>query len=314
MPYVFGDFILDPQRYELVRAGMLIPLRPKVFQVLAYLLAHHDRVVHKEELLAHLWPGQAVGDTALNSYILAVRQALGDSGQHQRAIRTVRGRGYRFVAPVRELDALPAAPPVDVLPATAAASGALPPLCGPAAVAPVAVSLPQVTEEYKLATVVCGALPDTAALAGRLGPEGLYRVTQTLGGLAQEVIQHYAGTLTALTSEGFMALFGAPVAQEDHARRAVRAALTLRERLHHHPALGVLEGESRLALQMGLHSGLVVGGWLGQDPQRRYTAVGAPVHLARRLQEQASPVLCLSMPCRDSSGSLAARPVVVGGP
>src|SRR5262249_37735176 len=72
-------------------------------------------------------------------------------------------------------------------------------------------------------------------------------------------------------------------------RRAVRAALTLRERLHHHPDRGVLEDAGRLALQMGLHSGLVVGGWLGQDPQRRYTAVGTPVHLARRLQEQATP-------------------------
>ena len=289
MPYVFGDFILDPQRYELVRAGTLIPLRPKVFQVLAYLLAHHDRMVHKEELLAHLWPGQAVGDAALNSYILAVRQALGDSGQHQRAIRTVRGHGYRFVAPVRELDALPAAPPpVDVPPATAATSGALPPPCSPAVAAPAGL-LPQTAEEYKLATVLCGAMHEAAALAGRLGPEGLYRVTQTLGGLAQEVMQHYAGILTALTSEGFTALFGAPVAQEDHAQRAVRAALTLHERLHHHPALGVLLGESHLALQMGLHSGLVVGGWLGQDPQRRYTAVGAPVHLARRLQEQARP-------------------------
>src|SRR5262245_6131619 len=166
MPYIFGDFILDPQRYELVRAGMLIPLRPKVFQVLAYLLAHHDRMVHKEELLAHLWPGQAVGDAALNSYILAVRQALGDSGQHQRAIRTVRGHGYRFVAPVRELDALPAAPPpVDVPPATAATSGVLPPPCSPAVAAPAGL-LPQTAEEYKLATVLCGALHEAAALAG----------------------------------------------------------------------------------------------------------------------------------------------------
>jgi adenylate cyclase len=102
-------------------------------------------------------------------------------------------------------------------------------------------------------------------------------------------MQHYAGSLTALTSEGFTALFGAPVAQEDHAQRAVQAALTLRERLHHHPDLGVRAGEGRLALQMGLHSGLVVGGWLGQDPQRRYTAVGAPMHLIRARISMGSP-------------------------
>src|SRR4029450_13497789 len=104
-----------------------------------------------------------------------------------------------------------------------------------------------------------------------------------------EVMRHYAGSLTALTSEGFTALFGAPVAQEDHAQRAVQAALTLRDPLPHPPARAGRAGGGRLPLQMGLHSGLVVGGWLGQDPQRRYTAVGAPLHLARRLQEQATP-------------------------
>ncbi len=57
MRYVFGDCILDTQRYELRRAGTRIPLRPKVFQVLAYLLAHRDRLVAKQELLEHLWPG-----------------------------------------------------------------------------------------------------------------------------------------------------------------------------------------------------------------------------------------------------------------
>src|SRR5262245_50252279 len=111
MRYVFGDYSLDTQRYELSRAGVLIALRPKVFQVLAYLLAQRDRVVLKQELLEHLWPAQYVGDAALNSYIMAVRQALGDSGQRQRVIRTVRGRGYRFVAPVEEQEPAPQAEP-----------------------------------------------------------------------------------------------------------------------------------------------------------------------------------------------------------
>src|SRR3989442_647241 len=78
MPYVFGAYHLDPQRYELHHAGVLVPLRPKVFQVLAYLVAQHDRVVGKEELLEALWPGQFVGDVGLNTYIMEVRKALGD--------------------------------------------------------------------------------------------------------------------------------------------------------------------------------------------------------------------------------------------
>jgi DNA-binding winged helix-turn-helix (wHTH) protein len=54
MRYVFGDYILDIQRYELHRAGIRMHLRPKVFQVLVYLLQHRDRVVRKAELLEHL--------------------------------------------------------------------------------------------------------------------------------------------------------------------------------------------------------------------------------------------------------------------
>jgi DNA-binding winged helix-turn-helix (wHTH) protein len=90
---------LDTQRYELTHAGVPVALRPKVFQVLAYLLAQHKRVVSKEELLEHLWPGQYVGDVGLNSYIMAVRKALGDRPPYQ-YLRTVRGHGYRFVAAV----------------------------------------------------------------------------------------------------------------------------------------------------------------------------------------------------------------------
>ena len=65
MRYTFGDYVLDTQRYELRHAGEPIKLRRKVFQVFAYLLAHHERVVPKQELLEHLWPDQFVGDEAL---------------------------------------------------------------------------------------------------------------------------------------------------------------------------------------------------------------------------------------------------------
>src|SRR5262249_12680174 len=95
MHYVFGAYHLDTQRYELHHAGVPVPLRPKVFQVLAYLLAHPDRVVSKEELLAQVWPGQFVGDKGLHTYILEVRKALGDRHPPYQYLRTVRGHGYR---------------------------------------------------------------------------------------------------------------------------------------------------------------------------------------------------------------------------
>jgi len=67
MRYSFGDFVFDTERRELQRAGEPVKLRRKVFQVLAYLLAHRDRVVSKQELLEHLWPDQFVGEATLTS-------------------------------------------------------------------------------------------------------------------------------------------------------------------------------------------------------------------------------------------------------
>ena len=102
MQYVFGDYRLDTQQYVLCHADVTIKLRPKVFQLLMYLITHRDRVVSKEELFAQLWPNQIVSESTLTQRLRAVRRALGDSGQHQHFIKTVHGRGYRFIAIVEE--------------------------------------------------------------------------------------------------------------------------------------------------------------------------------------------------------------------
>ena len=100
MLYVFGDYTLDTQGYALSRAGAPVHVRPKVFQVLAYLLAHRDRVVPKPELMAHVWPGQSVSDETLDSCIALARRAVGDSARVQAVIQTRHGYGHRFVAAV----------------------------------------------------------------------------------------------------------------------------------------------------------------------------------------------------------------------
>ena len=82
--------------------GNLIPLGPQVFNVLAYLVAHRDRVVSRDELFARLWPDQFVTDDALGRCIRAARRALEDRPEAPRYITTTRGRGYRFIAPVQE--------------------------------------------------------------------------------------------------------------------------------------------------------------------------------------------------------------------
>jgi predicted ATPase/DNA-binding winged helix-turn-helix (wHTH) protein len=95
----FDEFELDPARFELRRDGQRVALEPQVFEVLAYLVAHADRVVTKHELLDEVWGSRFVSESALTSRIKTARQALGDDGRTQRYIRTVHGRGYRFVAP-----------------------------------------------------------------------------------------------------------------------------------------------------------------------------------------------------------------------
>ena len=100
----FDDSVLDTTRYELSRGGELVHVEPQVFDVLAHLVEHRDRVVAKAELLDTVWGHQFVSESALTTRIKQARQALGDSGRDQRIVQTVHGRGYRFVAPVEELD------------------------------------------------------------------------------------------------------------------------------------------------------------------------------------------------------------------
>jgi DNA-binding winged helix-turn-helix (wHTH) protein len=111
MIYLFQDFELDDNLYQLRRGGTPVAIEPKVFDVLAYLLHHHDPVVTKDELLEKLWPGQVVSETALTRCIVAARKAVGDDGTTQGVIETQHGRGYRFVAEVTEQTKAPEALP-----------------------------------------------------------------------------------------------------------------------------------------------------------------------------------------------------------
>ena len=96
----FDDYEMDIGRFELRRRGTRIPTEPQVFDVLSYLVQHRSRLVPKEELLDEIWGDRFVSESTLTSRIKAARQATGDDGEAQRVIRTVRGRGYMFVAPV----------------------------------------------------------------------------------------------------------------------------------------------------------------------------------------------------------------------
>jgi TolB-like protein len=120
MVLVFGDHRLDLKRRELRRGGEPVAIEPKAFDLLAFLVRRRDRVVTKDDLLQGVWGGRIVSDSALTTRINAVRRALGDDGTAQRLIRTVTGKGVRFVGEVSELpDEVPFAadkPSIAVLP------------------------------------------------------------------------------------------------------------------------------------------------------------------------------------------------------
>lgn len=100
MLFQFGEYQLDDQRLVLAGPTGQIHVEPQVFGVLQHLIVNRDRVVPKEELLSQVWGSTFVSESALTSRIKAARRAVGDDGRGQRMIKTVHGRGYRFVADV----------------------------------------------------------------------------------------------------------------------------------------------------------------------------------------------------------------------
>src|SRR5262245_12521387 len=104
-PIAFGPFVLDATNEVLTREGQHVRLRPKTFAMLTYLVAAAGRLVTKKDLLDDLWRDVFVGDAALKTCMREIREALGDDVQRPRYIETAHRRGYRFIAPVSEVEA-----------------------------------------------------------------------------------------------------------------------------------------------------------------------------------------------------------------
>ena len=103
--YFFENYVLDTERRELHRGAEAISLQPQVFDLLEYLIRHREHVVSKDDLIAGIWGGRIVSESALVTRINAARAAIGDSGAEQRSIKTLPRKGLRFVATVREQQA-----------------------------------------------------------------------------------------------------------------------------------------------------------------------------------------------------------------
>ncbi len=143
--------------------------------------------------------------------------------------------------------------------------------------------------ERKQVTVLFCDIVDSSRLAEQLDPEGMHQVMDKALRFMAEAVHRYEGIVNQFLGDGLMALFGAPVALEDHALRAVQAALTIQETLSGYSEQLKREHGVELRLRLGLNTGLVVVGRIGDDLRMDYTAVGDTTHLAARMQTLAEP-------------------------
>ncbi len=143
--------------------------------------------------------------------------------------------------------------------------------------------------ERKQVTVLFCDIADSSQLAERLDPEAMHELMDRALRLMAEAVHRYDGTVNQFLGDGLMALFGAPVALEDHAVRAVQAALAIQETFGGYSQQLAQERGVELRLRQGLNTGLVVVGRIGDDLRMDYTAVGDTTHLAARVQALAEP-------------------------
>ena len=97
MIYEFDEFELDVAAGELRQRGKAVAAEPQVFALLNLLIENSDRLISKDELIEKIWDGRIVSESALTSRVKSARQALGDDGKTQKYIKTVHGKGFRFI-------------------------------------------------------------------------------------------------------------------------------------------------------------------------------------------------------------------------
>ncbi len=143
--------------------------------------------------------------------------------------------------------------------------------------------------EHKQVTVLFVDITGSMELADRVGAEAWHQLLDRFFLILNESVHRFEGTVNQYTGDGIMALFGAPLAHEDHAERACHAALAARDRLREFAADLARQRGVTFAVRMGLNSGEVVVGAIGDDLRMDYTAQGHTVGLAQRVEQLAAP-------------------------
>ena len=143
--------------------------------------------------------------------------------------------------------------------------------------------------ERKLVTVLFADVANFTAISEKLDPEEVHQIMDGCFKILMDEIHQHEGTINQFTGDGVMALFGAPVAHEEHARRACHAALSIQKAIEPYGETIKFETGAEFKLRIGINSGQVVVGSIGDDLRMDYTAVGDTTNLADRMQKAADP-------------------------
>jgi class 3 adenylate cyclase len=143
--------------------------------------------------------------------------------------------------------------------------------------------------ERKLVTVLFADVANFTSLSEKLDPEEVHEITDGCFKILMDEIHRYEGTINQFTGDGVMALFGAPLAHEDHAQRACHAALAIQNSLDRYSQQLKEDLSIDFKMRLGLNSGPVVVGAIGDDLRMDYTAIGDTINLASRMQSSAAP-------------------------
>jgi class 3 adenylate cyclase/pimeloyl-ACP methyl ester carboxylesterase len=145
------------------------------------------------------------------------------------------------------------------------------------------------TDERKHVTVLFADIKGSLAIIEGIDPEEASRILDGTTRVMMAAVHRYEGTVNRVLGDGIMALFGAPIAHEDHAVRACYAALAIQRAMQSHAAETRQSLGIEISVRIGLHSGEVVVRAIGNDLSMDYDAIGPTVHLASRMEQLASP-------------------------
>jgi class 3 adenylate cyclase/tetratricopeptide (TPR) repeat protein len=143
--------------------------------------------------------------------------------------------------------------------------------------------------ERKVVTVLFADVANYTSMADKLDSEEVHQIMEGCFKILMDQIHEYEGTINQFTGDGIMALFGAPLAREDHAQKACHAALAIQRALTGYDEELETEFGLEFKMRIGLNSGPVVVGSIGDDLRMDYTAVGDTTNLAARMESMATP-------------------------